>query len=173
VKGFHVCKPGNAPTAGQVKSLIVSGDRIKSKKVEEGGQNYTIMSVAPRESYKDSYGNLGYDLEIEPTTGQQSTQAAPQLAASGNGGGMSKDDYWTRKEERDIEASQRMNRSHAQDMAIQWITLLTTLGVMPPEEAKTPKKLRETIDFFQRDSWRTAITGDQLPPHEPQGEEVY
>jgi hypothetical protein len=165
VKGFHVCKAGNAPTVGQVKSLIVAGDRIKSKKVEEGGQNYTIMSVTPRDSYKDTYGNVGYDIEIEPATGQQGTGAPPPHRSGNGGGGMSKDDYWTRKEERDIEASQRMNRSHAQDMAIQWITLLTTIGAMPPEEAKTPKKLREIIDFFQKDSWRTATdtaSGDDV-----------
>ncbi len=82
MKGFHVCKAGNAPTVGQVKSLIVSGDRIKSKPLDQGGQNYTITSAVQRESYKDSYGNVGYDIEISPAGGQQSTQAAPQQSAA-------------------------------------------------------------------------------------------
>jgi hypothetical protein len=151
IKGFHVCKPGNAPTVGQVKSLIVSGDRIKSKKQEEGGQNYTIVSVTPRDSYKDTYGNVGYDIEIEPATGQQSTQVAPQRTKWA-GADDTKEGYWTRKEERDIEASQRMNRSHAQEMAIRYFAMV---GGFP--EGKTPtESLRTMTDWFQRDSWLTA-----------------
>ena len=163
-KGFHVCKARYAPVVGQTKSLIVTGDRIKSKKAEEGGQNYTIVSVIPRESYKDSYGNVGYDIEIEPANGQQSTQAPPQSAAGGNGGGMSKDDYWTRKEERDIEASQRMNRSHAQDMALQYFAMIGGFGDKNPTEA-----LRTMTDWFQRDSWRTA---EQASPKQ-ESEDVF
>ncbi len=62
--------------------------------------------------------------------------------------------------------SQRIERQHSQEMAIRWITLLTTLGVMPTEDASTPKKLRETIDFFQRDVGRTAsaTTATQQEP---------
>jgi len=144
VKGFHVCKPGNAPTAGQVKSLIVSGDRIKSKKVEEGGQNYTIMSVAPRESYKDSYGNLGYDLEIEPAAGSPTPQNAPQRAAIGNG---------------NDDRSNRIERQHSQEMAIRFFTLRGHTGVSTDE-------LRTLIDWFQRD------VGRSPEKQEPEGEGV-
>ncbi len=163
MKGFHVCKAGNAPTVGQVKSLIVSGDRIKSKKVEEGGQNYTITSAVQRASYSDSYGNVGYDIEIVPQLAsipmQQSTQAAPQQAAAPRQG----DDR-----------SNRIERQHSQEMAIRWITLLTTLGVIPPEDVKTPKKLRETIDFFHRDVSRipVATTETQAEP-DPADEDVF
>ena len=163
-KGFHVCKAGNAPVVGQTKSLIVSGDRIKSKKVEQGGQNYTIVSVIPRESYKDSYGNVGYDIEIEPANGQQSTQAPAQQRGGVSGTGMSKDEYWTRKEERDIEASQRMNRSHAQDMALQYFAMIGGFGDKNPTEA-----LRTMTDWFQRDSWRTA---EQASPKQ-ESEDVF
>ena len=38
IKGFHVCKAGNAPSVGQVKSLIVNGDRIKSKRSKKAGR---------------------------------------------------------------------------------------------------------------------------------------
>ena len=143
-KGFHVCKPGNAPTVGQTKSLIVSGDRIKSKKAEEGGQNYIIRSAIQRDSYSDSYGNVGYDIEIEPAgVGTQSTQAAPQRADGGNG---------------NDDRSNRIERQHSQEMAVRWITLLTTLGVLKPEDISTPKKLRECIDFFQRDISRQPLS---------------
>jgi len=163
-KGFHVCKPGNAPTVGQTKSLIVSGDRIKSKKAEEGGQNYIIRSAIQRDSYSDSYGNVGYDIEIEPANGAQSTQAPAGRAASNSNGGMSKDEYWTRKEERDIEASQRMNRSHAQDMALQYFAMIGGFGDKNPTEA-----LRTMTDWFQRDSWRTA---EQASPKQ-ESEDVF
>ncbi len=82
MKGFHVCKPGNAPTVGKTKSFIISGDRIKSKKAEEGGQNYTITKVTPRESYSDSYDNLGFDIEIEAAGGASQSQAPHQQAAA-------------------------------------------------------------------------------------------
>jgi len=154
--GKHVCKPENAPQVGQVKNLIVLGDKIKNKKPEEGGQPFRIVSVAPDPTYSDAYKNVAFHLVIEPANGAQSTPATQQRAAVGNGGGMSKDDYWTRKEERDIEASQRMNRSHAQDMAIQYWTLLASGGGITPESCKDTKKLRDMIDWFQRDSWRTA-----------------
>ena len=142
-KGFHVCKPGNAPVVGQTKSLIVTGDRIKSKKAEEGGQNYIIRSAIQRDSYSDSYGNVGYDIEIEPATGQQSTQAPAQRAGSGNG---------------NDDRSNRIERQHSQEMAVRWITLLTTLGVLKPEDISTPKRLRECIDFFQRDISRQPLS---------------
>jgi hypothetical protein len=180
MKGFHVCKPGNAPTVGQVKSLIVVGDRIKSKPLDQGGQNYTVTAVTVRESYKDSYGNVGYDIEIEPATGQGTPQprtnppnAFGSQAQQPSAGGMSKDDYWTRKEERDIEASQRMNRSHAQDMAIQYWTLLASGGGITPEDCKDTQKLRAMIEWFQRDSWRTATTSDRLPDPANEEEEIY
>jgi len=165
-KGFHVCKPGNAPTVGQTKSFIITGDRIKSKKTEEGGQNYTVTSVIPRDSYKDSYGNVGYDIEVElngtgglPNAGTSGAGSTPAGSRSGNGG-MSKDDYWTRKEERDIEASQRMNRSHAQEMAIRYFTMIGGFGDKSATEA-----LRTMTDWFQRDSWRTAA--------KPESEDVF
>ena len=85
-------------------------------------------------------------------------------AASGGNGGMSKDDYWTRKEERDIEASQRMNRSHAQEMAIRYFTMIGGFGDKSATEA-----LRTMTDWFQRDSWRTA----EQPSPRQESEDVF
>ena len=167
MNGKHVCKPENAPQVGQVKNLLVLGDKIKNKKPEEGGQPYRIVSVAPDPTYSDAYKNVAFHLVVEPANGQQSTQPHPAASALGRGitkgggnGGMSKDDYWTRKEERDIEASQRMNRSHAQEMAIRYFTMIGGFGDKSPTEA-----LRTMTDWFQRDSWRTAV--------KPESEEVF
>jgi hypothetical protein len=154
-KGFHVCKPGNAPTVGQVKSFIIAGDRIRSKAADQGGQNYTITAVTQNATYKDSYGNVGYDIEVEPSSSGRVSGGHTEHGGNAQSGraaaGMSKDDYWTRKEERDIEASQRMNRSHAQDMALRYFAMIGGFGDKSATEA-----LRGMTDWFQRDSWRTA-----------------
>lgn len=153
--GLHVCKATNAPQVGQVKSFIIAGDRIKSKKQEEGGQNYIIRSAIQRDSYNDSYGNVGYDIEVEPSSSGRVSGGHTEHGGNAQSGraaaGMSKDDYWTRKEERDIEASQRMNRSHAQDMALRYFAMIGGFGDKSATEA-----LRGMTDWFQRDSWRTA-----------------
>lgn len=164
MKGFHVCKSGNAPQVGQVKSFLIDGDRIRSKKSEDGGQNYTITSVTPRASYKDSYGNVGYDIEVEPANGQQSLPSAPQQRAAWAGADDTKEGYWRRKEERDIEASQRMNRSHAQEMAIRYFTMIGGFG-----DKSATYALRTMTDWFQRDSWRTA----EQPSPKQESEDVF
>jgi len=135
MKYFHVCKPGNAPTVGQVKSFIISGDRIKSRKAEDGGQNYKIVSAIQRDSYRDSYDNVGYDIEVEPATGQQSAQAPQQRATGGNG---------------NDDRSNRIERQHSQHMAVLTVQMLVAQGVISTlEEAKA--KIKDLTDYFQRD----------------------
>ena len=134
IKGFHVCKPGNVPTVGQTKSFIISGDRIKSKKQEEGGQNYTITAVTQNATYKDSYGNIGYDIEITPANGQQSTQVDRGGAGNGNG---------------NDNRSNRIERQHSQEMALRYF------GLSANGQVPDTKKLTEMISWFQRDVGRS------------------
>ncbi len=105
----------------------------------------------------------GYPNSVWPKTGGRSPaqQAAPQRA------GMTKEGYWERKEERDIEASQRMNRSHAQEMAIRTVDILVVNGMCSTAE-EMKAKLKELTDYYQRDSWRTAsaTTATQPEPEE-------
>ena len=136
ISGFHVCKPANAPTVGQTKTFTVNGDRIRSKSAQDGGQSYNVVSVAPRESYKDSYGNSGYDIEIEPQNGSQASKDATQSA--GNSG-------WSDNR------SNRIERQHSQSVAIEYWTLLASGGGITPEDCKDTKKLRAMIDWFERD----------------------
>lgn len=143
ITGLHVCKPTNIPQVGQVKTFLVTGDRIKSKAADQGGQSYVIKSVTQSETYKDSYGNLGFNLEIEPVGGAP----APKNAVQGNvvsEQGMSKDDYWKRREERDIEAQDRMGRAHSQEMALRYFDLKGITDV-------DTQKLLDMTDWFQRD----------------------
>ncbi len=159
MKGFHVCKSGNAPTIGQVKSLIVVGDRIKSKALDQGGQNYTITSVTQRlvndKPYTDSYGNVGYDIEIEPQNGTQSPQVATQRTFAPQSG----DDR-----------SNRIERQHSQDMMLKYFAMIGGF----PEGKSATEAMREMTSWFQRDISRspekqqpeTAIT-DVPPDEEP------
>jgi len=162
--GLHSCKPGNEPVVGQVKTFIAeqrvgkSGKaytKIKGASVENGGQPYKIVSVDPT-GFTDSYGNISFNLEIEPANMVASDQVDPgfdprhrgNLSASGQV--MTKDDYWRRKEERDLENKPRIERQHSQEMAIRYCVMM---GGLPKgqEEHSDTDKLRMMIDWFQRD----------------------
>ena len=62
------------------------------------------------------------------------------------------------------ENRQRMNRSHAQEMAIRYFTMIGGFGDKSATDA-----LRTMTDWFQRDSWRTA---EQVSPKQ-ESEEVF
>jgi hypothetical protein len=172
VNGLHSCKPGNEPVVGQVKTFAViqhpanaqtgkkAWTKIKSASADAGGTPYRITKVSPT-GHTDSYGNISFNLDIEPAgtpSGMAglSTPPAPSpqftpARRSTNGGSMSKDDYWARKEERDVAAQERMGRCHSQEMALRYWTLLASGGVITPEDCKDHKKLRAMIDWFERD----------------------
>lgn len=173
ITGLHVCKPQNQPYPGDVKTFVVIDNpatadkkgwtKIKSTPANMGGTPYEILSVE-KTNYSDAHGNVSFNLEIEPRAdGTQTSRSAPQTTQEPRqqAGGMTKDGYWERKEERDIEASQRMNRSHAQEMALRFFALS---GGYP--EGKTPTQaLREMTDHFQRDSWLTAAKPEDEVPY--------
>jgi hypothetical protein len=152
MKGFHVCKSGNAPTVGQVKSLIIAGDRIKSKALDQGGQNYTITAAVQRESYKDSYGNVGYDIEIEPVNGTQSTQVDRGGAGTFNG----RDD-----------TGNRIERQHSQEMMLRYFAMI---GGFPEGKSQTDA-MREMTSWFQRDIGHLPERKSEPAPPPPQDEE--
>jgi hypothetical protein len=87
------------------------------------------------------------------TDAQPSSPVPRQQAVNGGGGTMSKDDYWTRREERDIVAGERQNRCHAQDMALRYLELKGTKEV-------PNKELVALIDWWQRDSLRPQIMAE-------------
>jgi hypothetical protein len=156
MNGLHSCKPGNEPVLGQIKTFVVeqrtgkSGKaytKITSKGADQGGQPYKILSAKPT-GHTDSYGNVSFNIEVEPANGAQPT---PQASQQQRSNGMSKDDYWARKEQRDIEGQERMGRAHSQEMALRYWSLLARGGALSPEDCKDTPKLRAVIDWFQRD----------------------
>jgi hypothetical protein len=148
MNGLHVCKAGNAPQVGQVKSFVVTGDRIKSKPMDQGGQNYTITKVSQSDTYKDAYGNLGFNLEIEPQNGSGPTPAPRQQAASA---GWSDD------------RSNRIERQHSQSVAVAYATLKGMSDI-------TSDQLVALIDWFHRDVSRMPTTVKKTESPEPEPE---
>ncbi len=138
MKGLHVCKPGNEPQVGQVKTFIISGNRIKSKKAEDGGQSYTITKVEQWQEYKDSYNNLGFNIEVEPTEGSTPSQAPHQQAVAPRQG----DDR-----------SNRIERQHSQEMALRYMYLKFPTGI--PENVDGTSVIRDLTSWFQRDISRS------------------
>ena len=77
INGLYSCKPGNEPQAGQIKTFVVeqrtgkSGKaylKIKSAGAEFGGTPFRIVSAEPT-GYTDKFGNISFNLEIEPVNG--------------------------------------------------------------------------------------------------------
>jgi hypothetical protein len=161
MNGLHSCKVGNEPVVGHIKMFVVeqrtgkSGKaytKITSKKAEEGGQPYKILSAKPT-GHTDSYGNHSFNIEVEPANG---AQPAPQASQPQRSNGMSKDDYWARREQRDIEGQERMGRAHSQEMAIRYCALK---GI----DAPSHEDLRKLIDWFQRDISHTPSSPVKQP----------
>jgi hypothetical protein len=110
--------------------------RIKNESPEYGGKMCEILNVE-KTDFEDKYGNCSYNVEFtevkeNPTTTQDET--SPNL---------SRDDYWSRKEARDIAKEPRIERQHAQEMAIMVIELTKQVVTRP--------LLLEWTDYFQRD----------------------
>ena len=90
--------------------------------------------------------------------------SAPNKSSNGNGssGSSAKDDYWNRKEERDVQREERdiakqprVERQHSQDMALRHISNGIAAGTITKENMPDTNALVALIDFFQADISRT------------------
>lgn len=167
ITGLHTCKPKNAPQVGQVKSFVVidmeTYIKIKNPGKDDVGMNFKITK-ADKTDYSDRHGNISFNLEMEPTDEQPArTVPAPQItnANSPRTSQMNKDDYWERKEDRDRERDARdvakqprIERQHAQEMALRLATL-DNRTVMDDKGVFSTKKLCDLISWFQRDVSRS------------------
>jgi hypothetical protein len=160
VTGLHSCKPGNEPVVGQIKTFTVeqrvaaSGKewtKIKSAPADQGGQPYKILSAKPT-GHTDSYGNVSFNLEIEPaSTGQTVTKQGGLSHSNGD------------------DRSNRIERQHSQEMALRWYAMAVTVqGAMPAFTMPTTDQLRAMIDWFQRDVGRTPLSPKETEPDEAQ-----
>ncbi len=95
IAGLHKCQPKNEPKQGETKNMVVlnmpakngkkAWIKIKSEKPEKGGSPYRILTVDKLDWPPDDYGNIAFNLEVEPSS---SPQTAFQQARSA----MSKDE---------------------------------------------------------------------------------
>lgn len=166
ILGLLTQKPGRDPVVGEVKNYVVlnmpalgekkAWVKIKNPSQDNPGAPHKIVKLTPTytDSTKtvrrtDSYGNISFNIEIEPTT-DAVTHSNPPPQQRNVAGGMSKDDYWTRKEQRDIEGVSRMGRAHSQEMALRFFQMSGGIpGATTP--AEITEKLRTMIDWFERD----------------------
>ena len=85
INGLHRCQPKNAPKEGEIKNMVVlnmpaKGDKkawikIKNEMPEKGGTPYRILTVNPLDWEPDQYGNVAFNLEIEPSIQQGNNPA--------------------------------------------------------------------------------------------------
>ncbi len=165
----------NMPAKNGKKAWI----SIKNKKPEDGGSPYRILNVEKLDWPLDQYGNISLNLEVEASTGsafqqalsamqpereyddnrlpppeleqgKTAPQSPPARSNGGDGGPMSKDDYWRRKEDRDEVRQRFIIRQHSQSMALEVLKLKVTLNELTVTDL-TPVKLRQLADYFDQD----------------------
>jgi hypothetical protein len=144
----------------------------------QDGSVCEILSVR-KTDYTDPRGNVSYSIDfrvlprlsLANQTPDQQTSLTP--AGSTSPSQITKNDYWERREQRDrewqaeqIRNKPRIERQHSQEMALRWFLLIVSsnegVAVIP-----TTEKLREMINWFQRDIDRSPEkTIPQEPPHD-------
>lgn len=177
MNGLHACKPGNEPQVGQVKTFVVqqmtgrSGKpytKIKSANAENGGTSYKITKVFPTGN-TDSYGNVSFNIEIEPSNGVNPTPApktvldAPVSAWKPTplGGNDNR--------------SNRIERQHSQEMAVRTLNIAVSNRLIDlPSLKELIAKIRDATDYYQRDISRepTFPTKPDEPPQDKRPSET-
>ncbi len=158
IQGLHSCKPGNEPVIGETKTFTVENKigksgkpylKIKSASAERGGTPFRILEAEPT-GFTDSYGNLSFNLGIEPATSTQPhQQERPVVAGTVLPYGSPAPS--TVKPYSALDERQRaIIRQHSQSMAIEVLKLKVALSELTVEDI-TPAKLRKLTDYFDQD----------------------
>ena len=147
-----------APVVGDVKPYVVSQLTAKSGKPwtkikfdAQNGQLHKVLSVR-KNDYQDQYGNVSYNLEIEPNESVLRHSNSTSNVKTPQGQSPNWD-----------ERSARIERQHSQEMALRYFAL--------KNEVPTTEGLREMTSWFQRDIGRSPEKRVQPEP-EPPGETV-
>ena len=93
----------------------------------------------------------------------RSNGAAKSNGAKSNGAELSKDDYYTRKDARDIQGQARQGRAHSQEMALRYYALAGT-------KPKNWKEFDAIVSRFDRDLNKSAAATQPAPAPKPEPE---
>jgi hypothetical protein len=157
IEGLLTQKPGREPAPGETKCFIVenrvsqSGNpwtKIKNATSDQGGGMYKILSVKPT-GHTDSYGNISFNLEIEPSNMGTSAQVpSSNLSAGGQVQLAAPLPFPPRAND---DRSNRIERQHSQHM---FLLVCQIKGSVPA----TTAEVRAGIDWWQRDISRVPLS---------------
>jgi hypothetical protein len=137
-------KVGNEVNVGdKVYGSVTKGDYGPRFKMEQVPDGVSLTPPTP-----SAGPQAGGDTGVTPNPGN-----TPPKAADG-GRELSKDDYWGRREERDLVAQQRMGRAHSQEMALRYVVACDAF---------------DTTSAFLRDDFRAIIDWFANDLNSPQG----
>lgn len=162
ISGLHSCKPGNEPVQGETKTFVIeqhpakngkkAWTKIKSAGAKFGGEPYRIISAEPT-GFTDDYGNISFNLEIEPATlggGERTTAVSGEAETKSGSFGRSRHDPPPYSNGGLDERQRAIIRQHSQSMALEVLKLKVTLNELTVEDL-TPAKLRSLADYFDSD----------------------
>ena len=113
------------------------GDTV-SFTVEQNGQYLNVV--------RNSLQVIGGGTPQQPQQQYQApaqSYAKPQRRSESSGGGMTKDDYWKNREERDVETQKRIQLQAARKAAVAACSAALQAGILP-----VPAKKADAFDAF-------------------------
>ena len=128
---------------GKTYESIKVDDRAKVK-ILNGKTAKTANIPKSRDGDPNEYGDGSPDPDWPEAPATDSGPFVERLPI------ISKDDYWRRKEQRDVEVQRFIIRQHSQSMALEVLKLKVTLNELTVEDL-TPAKLRQLADYFDND----------------------
>ena len=156
--------------------------------IKVNGKNYGYGKYAPKAKvgdtvtfgvvYRGEYANVDTkNIQIvangngtaPPDAGTPTKQFAPKGA-----GGMSKDDYWDRKEAKDEARQVIISKQSALNSAPQFVSLMVSTGALPaPTKAKDATSILEGAvkhyrDLFYLDATGVAMTSENAGTAAPE-----
>lgn len=154
---FEITRVDDEPRTWTAKKGPAAGQEFLSYEVRAkgpDGEEHTYEITTKPTSPPPALGPG--EFEVKPSSGDFPDKLKRAYQGSGNGsqgrsGGSpgAKDEYWQKREQRDVIAQRRMGRAHAQSAAIEYATLMQRAGKLPDDFG--PDELRVLIDWFAGD----------------------
>lgn len=106
--------------------------------------------------------------QVNTDTIKVTKPAKTQVMTGKNGIGMTKDDYWSRKEERDIQTQKVIQLQSSRNSAIELTDVLIKNGAINLDKAAVAKRkqiildqFNELVEYFQKESRGVNVPGNE------------